>query len=376
MEIYTCRSKDNIYNIARRFNIDAPELIRLNRLNSTCSLPEGLSLLIPGKSRPNRSSAQFFFCSSRKLSESQSQELTPFLSAIVFCNSRILPDGSLAPASFTQASPFHSQGVLPLLSVNNLSEDLNFDSSAVHNLLQTECCRNSFCDQVLEALENGGFGGLCLQFNYINSFDRDSFSQLLEELSVLLHRQGKYLIVCAAPKLSDMSSEPGSSALDYAALGQFCDRVALQTYDWGHSSSAPQSTAPLHKVRQSIGYALNHIPSWKLLLGISDHGYRWQLPWRQGRTADAVCHHIAQSLAISNGATIRFDKLSQTPFFSFNSSGNQRCIVCYEDVRSLLLKLQLISEYSLAGAALFSSAPPDSRLLYMLQELFDLEKLI
>lgn len=375
MEIYTCRSKENIYNIARRCNTDAAELIRLNRLSSPHSLPEGLSLLIPEHSSSSKNSARFFLCSSHRMPDSMCSELASYLSAMLFCNGRLLSDGSLAPTSFTQSACFRSQGVMPLLTVNSPDGAPDCDSNAVHCMVQSEESRARFSQQAAEALENGSFSGLCLQLAYINPFDRDNFSRLLEELSFLLHRQGKYLLFSAPARSGEQDSSPAAAGLDFDALGSFCDYVLLRCYDWGNSSTAPQSAAPLPKVRQSIGYALDHIPAYKLLLGISDHGYRWQLPWRQGRQADAISHHIAQSLAVSNCSAIGFDRLSQTPYFCFEGPGCQRHVVCYEDVRSLFYKLQLVNEYSLSGLALFSEQP-DSRILYMMQELFNLEKLI
>lgn len=375
MEIYTCRSKDTVYNIARRFHTDAAELVRLNRLGTACTLPEGLSLLIPGGSKSKKNPARFFLCSGRRLPDSLHRELSAYLSAMVFCNGRLLPGGGLAPASFTQSACFRSQGLLPILAVSNKDESSAYDSHTLHHLLHDCDSRAEFCEQVSEALENGNFGGLCLQFTYTRPFDRDNLSMLLEELSVALHRQGKYLLFSAPPRLSEQDSSPAAEALDFDALGNFCDYVLLQCYDWGHADSAPQASAPLHKLRQSIGYALNHIPGSKLLLGISDHGYRWNLPWRLGQQADSISHHIAQSLAVSNNSAIGFDRLSQTPFFCFAASDRQRCVVYFEDVKSLLLKLKLTDEYALAGAALFSDQP-DSRIFYMMQELFDLEPLI
>lgn len=375
MEIYTCRSKDNVYNIARRYHTDAAELIRLNRLGTACILPEGLSLLIPGGSRQARNSARLFLCSSRRLPDSTQHELAPYLSAMIFRNGRLLPDGSLAPASFAQSGSFHTQGPLPILSVRNHDESSAYDSDALHHMLQDSYKRTEFCSQVSEALENGNFSGLCLELAYIKPFDRDNLSSLLEELSGALHRSGKYLLFSAPPRLHEQDSSPAAGALDFDALGNFCDYVLLQCYDWGYKDSAPQASAPLNKLRQSIGYALNHIPGSKLLLGISDHGYRWKLPWRQGQQADSISHHIAQSLAISNAAAIGFDRLFQTPFFCFAASDRQRFVVYFEDARSLLLKLELINEYALAGAALFDRQP-DSRIFYMMQELFNLEPLI
>ena len=373
MEIYTCRSKDSLYSIARRFNTEAAELARINELSSPQPLPEGLSLLIPGKSAQIRRSTQLFLFSSNRLCEGPVAEISPCLSAFVSDSGLIMPEGKLAPASFAQAKQLSSLAVLPILSVSNKS-DTGFDSGCANKLLQDSSRRSAFCDQAVEALENGGFGALCLQLCYLREFDRDSLNLLLEELCSRLHRQGKYLMFSAPAKLSDSDSSPACAGLDFEALGYFCDKVLLRCYDWAHGGTAPQSPAPLPLVRQGLEYALKFIPSWKLLLGISDHGYRWHLPWRQGDGADAVSHRIAQATAISNAVPIRFDRLSQTPFFSFDPSCSQRCIICYDDAASLKLKLELIKEYDLAGAALYSDSRPDFRLLYMMQEMFNPEK--
>ena len=44
------------------------------------------------------------------------------------------------------------------------------------------------------------------------------------------------------------------------------------------------AVAPLDKVRQVVEYALSQIPAEKLILGIPNYGYDWQLPYERGVT--------------------------------------------------------------------------------------------
>ena len=56
----------------------------------------------------------------------------------------------------------------------------------------------------------------------------------------------------------------------------------------------------------------------------------------------------AVQIAIANDAQIRFDELSQSPFFNYERDGILH-EVWFEDVRSLQSKYNLLEEYNLRG---------------------------
>ena len=116
------------------------------------------------------------------------------------------------------------------------------------------------------------------------------------------------------------------------------------------NDSPPMAVAPLDKVRQVVEYALSQIPAEKLILGIPNYGYDWQLPYERGVTrAQTIGNVQAVDLAVENGALIRYAQTAQSPWFTYKKSGMDH-VVWFEDVRSIQAKWKLVQELDLAGA--------------------------
>jgi spore germination protein len=133
-------------------------------------------------------------------------------------------------------------------------------------------------------------------------------------------------------------------------IGENADYVFLMTYEWGYTYGPPMAVAPLDKVRQVVEYALSQIPAEKLILGIPNYGYDWQLPYERGVTrAQTIGNVQAVDLAVENGALIRYAQTAQSPWFTYKKSGMDH-VVWFEDVRSIQAKWKLVQELDLAGA--------------------------
>ena len=110
------------------------------------------------------------------------------------------------------------------------------------------------------------------------------------------------------------------------------------------------AVAPLNMVRRVAEYALTQIPKEKIILGIPNYGYDWPLPYVRGTTKARTIGNVeAVQLAISHGASIRFDEQAQSPYFHYAQNG-VRHEVWFEDVRSYRAKFALIRELGLKGA--------------------------
>lgn len=111
------------------------------------------------------------------------------------------------------------------------------------------------------------------------------------------------------------------------------------------------AVAPINQVRRVVEYAVTQIPAAKIDLGIPNYGYDWPLPFERGVTqAKTIGNVEAIRIAIEQEATIQFDNLSQSPFFTYldRESGISH-EVWFEDVRSLQAKFDLINEFNLRG---------------------------
>ena len=116
-------------------------------------------------------------------------------------------------------------------------------------------CRSSreasraLAERLPELLEQRGYRGLDLNFQYLFSFDRDNYSRFALELSETLHAAGHYLLISLPPKTGSTEDSPLCAGQDYSALGSCADRAILLCHDWGGIYSAPQAISPADRTK-------------------------------------------------------------------------------------------------------------------------------
>lgn len=122
-----------------------------------------------------------------------------------------------------------------------------------------------------------------------------------------------------------------------------------------------------------LDYAVTEIPSEKILMGIPNYGYDWTLPYMRGTAARSVGLTEAFELAGRYGAEIMFDERAQSPYFNYTENG-VRHVVWFDDPRSIAAKLDLINEYDLAGASIWTINRCYTPALLLMQDRFDIVK--
>ncbi len=109
------------------------------------------------------------------------------------------------------------------------------------------------------------------------------------------------------------------------------------------------AVAPINKVKEVVDYAVTQIEPPKLHLGMANYGYDWALPFVKGTSrARSIGLREAVQIAYENNAQILYDELGQSPYFNYTKDGVQH-VVWFEDVRSILAKLNLVKAKNLAG---------------------------
>ena len=207
-------------------------------------------------------------------------------------------------------------------------------------------------------------------------YDREGYNNFLRRLSGTLHEKGYYLSSAIAPKESDEQYGILYTAHDYAAHGRYCDRVIIMTYEWGYTYSAPRAVSPVDRMRRVMDYAVTKIPPGKILLGFSNYGYNWTLPWKQGQAASVISNAAAANLAASVYAEIKFDEAAQAPFFNYTDPSGVRHEVWFEDARSVKARLGLVSEYNLAGISIWTINLRNRAGFAVLESTYGVEKII
>lgn len=134
------------------------------------------------------------------------------------------------------------------------------------------------------------------------------------------------------------------------------------------------AVAPIGSVRRVVEYARSRIPAEKLILGISNYGYDWTLPYVRGESvAPSLSTVEAVALALERGAEIQFDEQAASPYFYYTDENGSEHVVWFEDARSYQEKVNLTKEYSLAGGFIWDLMRRNPQGFVTLNALLDVE---
>ena len=241
------------------------------------------------------------------------------------------------------------QAVVPFLTLTPLDGQGQFNNALITAVVWDAAAGERLILGLIETMQEKGYGGVDIDFEYIRREDRDAFTGFIRQVAQAIHEAGLKLSIALAPKTS--ADQPGLlyEGKDYPALGALADSVLLMTYEWGYKYGPNMAVAPINKVEQVVRYAVTEIPAEKIRLGIPNYGYDWPLPYLPNVTvANTIGNVEAVQIAIENDAVIQFDQTAMSPYFRYEKNGLQH-EVWFEDVRSMKEKFQLITEYDLRG---------------------------
>lgn len=248
-------------------------------------------------------------------------------------------------------------GIEPMLVLTPFTQG-GFNNQLIQTLVEEESVRENVITNLLKVVEEKGYVGVDVDFEYVRAQNREGYAEFVGELRAAMNEKGYRVSVALTPKTSSDQKGLLYEGIDYALLGEQADRLFLMTYEWGYSYGPPMAVAPLTKVRQVVEYALTQIPAEKLLMGIPNYGYNWTLPYEKGVTkAETIGNVEAIRLAVEYGAPIQYDQEAQSPYFIYRNQGREQ-EVWFEDVRSIAAKIELAKEYELYGVGYWNLMRP------------------
>ncbi len=270
------------------------------------------------------------------------------------------PDGELIiPDDESLLKVARKYGVTPLLHLSTLTEGGVFSNELAAQILNNEEGRENLINNVIKVIENKGYGGLDIDFEFLPVEDNLKYPALIAKFKERLNALGRIVITALAPKTSSEQRGLLYEGHRYKEIGEASDAVLLMTYEWGYTYSAPMAVAPIEPVRQVIEYAVSEISPKKIFMGIPNYGYDWTLPYIKGESrARSISNEEAVSLARWYGAEISYDEAAQSPFFYYTDENQREHEVWFEDGESIRQKLLLINEYNLAGAGYWNLMRP------------------
>ena len=425
MIIYTVRSGDSLYSIARRYDVTVDELADVNGLNVADTLVIGQAIVIPSQTVQHTvQSGESLYTIARQygvtvqdildanpsitnpsrisvgqvitipapaklgtidvngyayptITQATLNATLPYLTYVSPFSYKVRADGSLVPlpdeAIITAA---RAQDVAPIMVITNILEGGSFSSDLARTILTNPQVQNTLINNIEQTLKQKNYAGLAVDFEYIYTEDREAYNQFLQNVVDRLRPQGYTISSALAPKTS--ANQPGLlyGAHDYPFHGSLLDHVILMTYEWGYTYGPPMAVAPINMVEKVLQYAVTAIPNEKILMGIPNYGYDWTLPYTPGTAARALSNTAAVNLARREGAEIKFDETAQSPYFNYYDNQGREHVVWFEDARSIQAKLRLVDEYNLGGVSYWTIGSFFPQNWAVLNAMFDVNKVL
>lgn len=374
-KVHTVTEGDTLQSIATRYGITLNKLYRNNpNLNGREIIYPGQTLIIEysGKKSGELSVVGYVYTF---VEESTLRRTLPYLTYLAIFSYGINADGSLiVPQDENLISLALKYGVKPMLVLTSLTEDGIFSTERISQVLNNHETLEKLISNIVETMNIKGYAAINSDFEYISASDREAYVDFISSLRSELEPFGKTVDVSLAPKTSDGQTGLLYEGIDYSGLGKAADSVFLMTYEWGYKYSEPRAVAPLPSVTQVVDYALGVIPKNKILMGIPNYGYDWNIPWVEGRPAITISNSQAINLANEHNAEIFFNETAKSPWFNyFDNIGNPH-EVWFEDARSIKAKLELAASSELLGVGVWNVTNWFSQLWFVLNLLYDIRK--
>ena len=378
MEIHVVKQGDTVDTIAAFYGVSPASVIYYNQLGYPYALAVGQALLISTSpvSEPTFSAYSGGYAYPF-IEEMVLQETLPFLSYLFIFSYGFTTEGELVPPTLDDQFMIqwaYRLGARPILTLTPFGPDGMFNNYLITTMVNDEVVKNRLFQNLLAAMNEKGFQGVDVDFEYILSADRVPFANFVADLQNFLTPYGYTVSVALAPKTSD--DQPGLlyEGKDYGLLGNAADWVLLMTYEWGYTYGPPMAVAPINKVIEVVNYAVTRIDPSKIHLGIPNYGYDWPLPYEKGVTkARTISNTEAVQIAIRAGVPILFDETAMSPYFTYTENGI-RHEVWFEDVRSLTEKYSLLPSYQLRGISIWQIMKLFRPAFLLFQDMFQIQK--
>ncbi|MBO5766891.1 MAG: LysM peptidoglycan-binding domain-containing protein [Clostridia bacterium] len=375
-QTHTVALGETLFSIASRYGVSINQIYRNNLfLNGSPSVSVGQTLFIDIEREPLGSFATGGYAYPF-VSQALLRRALPFMSSLMPFTYGFREDGTLViPDDEAMISAALDYGTEPIMHLSTLTDNDNFSVELANTLFDSPALQATLLDAVISNMQSKGYTSLDVDFEFLGRENAVRYAEFISYCVSRLHPYGYGVMTALAPKTSDSQQGALYEGHDYALLGEAADAVLLMTYEWGYTYGPPMAVSPIKPVRDVVDYALTRIPAEKILLGISNYGYDFTLPYIQGVSrATSVSTKRAFSLASEYGAEIFFDGNALAPYFDYTADGKAHR-VWFEDVRSISARLRLMAEKGLRGALWWNLDRENNQSLIAINDLIDIKGL-
>lgn len=239
MDIYIVKEGDTVEIIANSYQIPSLYIIDANQLVYPYPLAVGQALLIPIE--PNVSDKKSIVTNGYAyphIDRNVLQTTLPYLSELSVFSYGFTAEGNLVspPADDTFMIELCQQyRTRPILTLAPLGENGQFNNNLVTALVSNMEVQNNLIEQLFTILEQKGYEGINIDFEYVLGSDADGYVAFVKTLTTRMNERGYTVSIALPPKTS--GEQPGVlyEGADYHRLGEAANSVLLMTYEWGYT---------------------------------------------------------------------------------------------------------------------------------------------
>lgn len=219
-------------------------------------------------------------------------------------------------------------------------EGTTWDSKRVERVINNRAKREKHISDILTKLELLNFNGVNIDYEEVDSSQKDNFSLFIKELADALHKKGKIVAVSLHPDINTFQ--------DWQLLAEYSDQLSIMAYNehWDESDAGPIASYNWVKKIIENTQKLN-IPPGKLFLGIPLYGYDWNKD--NDRKARGLTFNDAKQLIADFDVEEKWDNNSRSPYFFYKDGGGDRHEVWFENSMSVKEKIQLAKQAGFKG---------------------------
>lgn len=374
---YIIQRGDSLYSIALKFGVRVQDILEANpQLDIGDIIYPGQKIVIP-LNEPKYGSILVNGYAFPNISMEVLRKTLKNLTFLSIFSYEVKPNGTLSEINDGPLiAAAKNAKVAPFMVITNLEEGGGFSSELAKTILTNKEVQNNLLDNVERILEQKGYYGLDIDFEFIYPENREDYNNFLRTVASRFKPLGYQITTAVAPKTSADQKGLLYEAHDYAVHGALSDHVIIMTYEWGYTYGPALPVAPVNEVRKVINYAVTAIPSNKILMGIPNYGYDWTLPFVKGTAAESISNTKAVDRAREFNAAIKYDRQAQAPYYNYYDANRKQHEVWFEDARSIKAKLELVNQYNLGGVSYWTITNYFPQNWLVLSSLFDIKKVL
>ncbi len=235
----------------------------------------------------------------------------------------------------------HNNGIQVWGLVSNL-EDTSIDTTTV---LNSTSARDNLVNNLIAAAITYGLDGINIDIEQLQSAAADGYIQFIKELSIKCEKNDIILSV------DNYVPDASNGIYNRKVQGNYADYVVIMGYDEHYATSAEAgSVASINWVEEGVSATLESVDASQVILGMPFYCRVWKEAEDGSLSSEIYGLSGIQSYLANNGIVPTWsDEYGQ--YYGEKISGNDTYKVWVEDENSLELKLKLIGQYNLAGAA-------------------------